>query len=31
MFPDANPDAIDLLKKLLKFDHKKRITLDQAL
>jgi len=30
-FPDSNPTAIDLLKKLLVFDHKKRITVDEAL
>ena len=31
MFPDSNPLAIDLLQKLLVFDPKKRITVEQAL
>ncbi len=30
LFPNANPEAIDLLQKLLIFDPKKRITLDEA-
>jgi len=31
MFPSANPKALDLLKKLMIFDPKKRITVDEAL
>jgi serine/threonine protein kinase len=31
LFKGANPDAIDLLKKLLTFDPKKRITIEDAL
>ncbi|KAG7820208.1 hypothetical protein KL919_001605 [Ogataea angusta] len=31
LFPDANPDAIDLLEKLLTFNPKKRITVEEAL
>ena len=31
LYPNASPDALDLLYKLLTFDPKKRITLDQAL
>lgn len=31
MFPDASPDAIDLLEKMLRFDPDKRITIDQAI
>lgn len=31
LFKGANPDAIDLLKKLLTFDPNKRITIEQAL
>ncbi len=31
VFKGANPDAIDLLKKLLMFDPKKRITITEAL
>lgn len=31
MFPGATPDAIDLLKKMLQFDPRKRITVDEAL
>jgi serine/threonine protein kinase len=31
VFKGANPDAIDLLKKLLIFDPKKRITINEAL
>jgi len=30
-FPSANPKALDLLKKLMVFDPKKRITVDEAL
>lgn len=31
LFPDANPEAIDLMEKLLKFNPKKRLTADEAL
>ena len=31
IFKDANPHAIDLLKKLLTFDPEKRLTIDEAL
>lgn len=31
LFKGANPDAIDLIKKMLAFDPSKRITIDQAL
>lgn len=31
VFKGANPDAIDLIKKMLTFDPSKRITIDQAL
>lgn len=31
MFPNASPDAIDLLKSLLQFNPGKRLTADQAL
>jgi len=31
MFPNANPKALDLLRKLMIFDPIKRITVDQAL
>lgn len=31
MCPVAEPDAIDLLSKMLRFDHTKRITVDEAL
>ena len=31
MFGGANPDAIDLLKRMLTFDPVKRITVDEAL
>ena len=31
IFKGANPDAIDLLKKMLTFDPLKRITIDEAL
>lgn len=31
MFPDANPDAIDLMEKLLKFNPGGRLTADEAL
>ena len=31
MFPGASPDAIDLLKKMLQFDPRRRITVDEAL
>ena len=31
LFKGANPDAIDLMKKLLIFDPKKRITIEEAL
>lgn len=31
LFPKATNEAIDLLKKMLTFDHKKRITVEQAL
>ena len=31
LFPDANPDAIDLIKKLLQFNPNKRITAEEAL
>jgi len=31
MFKKSNDDALDLLKKLLEFNPKKRLTVDQAL
>lgn len=31
LFPNANPKALDLLKKLLVFDPKKRIKVEEAL
>lgn len=31
IFKGANPDAIDLMKKMLTFDPIKRITVDEAL
>ena len=31
LFKGANPDAIDLMKKMLTFDPTKRITVDDAL
>ena len=31
VFPNANEDALDLLKKLLVFNPKKRLTIDEAL
>jgi len=31
IFTNANPEAIDLLSKLLKFDARKRITVEEAL
>jgi len=31
LFPTANPQALDLLKKLLKFNPKKRLTVEEAL
>ncbi|GMF02866.1 unnamed protein product [Ambrosiozyma monospora] len=31
LFPNANPDAIDLLEKLLAFNPKRRLTVEQAL
>lgn len=31
LFPNANPKAIDLMKKLFVFDPKKRMTVDEAL
>jgi serine/threonine protein kinase len=31
VFKGANPDAIDLIKKMLTFDPAKRITVDEAL
>ena len=31
VFPDSNPQAIDLLQRLLTFDPKKRITVTEAL
>ena len=31
VFPTATNDAIDLLKRMLTFDHKKRITVEEAL
>lgn len=31
VFPDAHPDALDLLEKMLKFDPRRRITVEDAL
>ena len=31
IYPDANPEALDLLEKMLVFHPKKRITIEQAL
>jgi serine/threonine protein kinase len=31
LFPDANPEAIDLLEKMLQFNPDKRITVEEAL
>jgi len=31
LFPEANPQAIDLLKKMLQFNHEKRISAQEAL
>ncbi|GMF63680.1 unnamed protein product [[Candida] boidinii] len=31
LFPNANPQAVDLLEKLLTFNPKKRLTVEQAL
>jgi len=31
MFKGAAPDAIDLIRQMLAFDHEKRITVEQAL
>jgi serine/threonine protein kinase len=31
VFKGANPDAIDLIRKMLAFDPQKRITVDEAL
>ena len=31
VFKGANPDAIDLIRKMLTFDPSKRITIDEAL
>ncbi|KAJ9469545.1 Mitogen-activated protein kinase 5 [Diplonema papillatum] len=30
-FPDSNPDAIDLLTQMLQFNHRKRMSIDEAL